>query len=246
MAAGHRVERIYIADFDIPCIASRAEWEDSVLCLGGEGPPPAGADRLAMLPEGLNYLADGDVVRLDPARGRIRVLYRRNSPSNSFLVTERCNHLCLMCSQPPRKVDDGWLVNEILEMIPLIDPGTREVGFTGGEPTILGERFLEILDTCKKHLPRTAVHVLTNGRSFADESFAAAYARVGHPDLMAGIPLYSDLSTIHDYVVQADGAYGETIRGILNLKRLSQLVEVRLVLHKQTYERLPQLAEFVA
>jgi His-Xaa-Ser system radical SAM maturase HxsC len=63
---------------------------------------------------------------------------------------------------------------------------------------------------------------------------------------MVGIPLYSDLSTIHDYVVQADGAYDETIRGILNLKRLGMRVEIRVVVHKQTYERLPQLAEFIA
>jgi His-Xaa-Ser system radical SAM maturase HxsC len=63
---------------------------------------------------------------------------------------------------------------------------------------------------------------------------------------MVGIPLYSDLSHVHDYVVQADGAFGETIRGILNLKRLNQRVEVRVVVHRQTYKRLPQLAEFIA
>jgi His-Xaa-Ser system radical SAM maturase HxsC len=62
---------------------------------------------------------------------------------------------------------------------------------------------------------------------------------------MVGIPLYSDLSHIHDYVVQADGAFDETIRGILNLKRLGQRVELRVVIHKQTYERLPELAEFI-
>ena len=37
-----------------------------------------------------------------PASRRFRALYRRNSSHNSFLVTERCNHYCLMCSQPPR------------------------------------------------------------------------------------------------------------------------------------------------
>lgn len=51
---------------------------------------------------------------------------------------------------------------------------------------------------------------------------------------MVGIPIYSDLSMVHDYVVQADGAFDETIRGILNLKRMRQRVEVRVVIHKQT------------
>ena len=77
-------------------------------------------------------------------------------------------------------------------------------------------------------------------------TFATAYADIQHPDLMVGIPLYSDLSTEHDYVVQADGAFDETIRGILNLKRLNQRVEIRVVIHKQTYQRLANLAEFIA
>src|SRR3546814_13192799 len=65
------------------------------------------------------------------------------------------------------------------------------------------------------------------------------------PDLMAGIPVYSDQSTIHDFVVQADGAFDETIRGILNLKKLGQRVEIRMVLHRHTIGRLDRFAEFV-
>jgi His-Xaa-Ser system radical SAM maturase HxsC len=199
-----------------------------------------------ILPDNLNYLAHGDVIALDPKPNAVRVLYRRSSPFNSFLVTERCNHLCLMCSQPPRDIDDDWLIDEMLEAIPLIDPDTQELGFTGGEPALLGDRFLTVLRAAKSYLPRTALHVLSNGRRFADSGFAQRYAEIQHPDLMVGIPIYSDVSTVHDYVVQSDGAFDETIRGILNLKRLRQKVEIRVVVHKQTYARLPQLAEFLA
>ena len=200
---------------------------------------------VAILPDGYEYLGDGDIVRLVPERNAIRVLYRHASAHNSILLTERCNNYCLMCSQPPKAGDDSWIVTEVLETIPLIDPQTRELGFTGGEPTLLGDSLINILDVCKTWLPRTAIHVLSNGRRFADDSYCTKYASVEHPDLMVGIPLYSDLSNIHDYVVQADGAYDETIRGILNLKRLGQRVELRVVIHKQTYERLPELAEFI-
>ena len=192
------------------------------------------------------YLRSGDVVRIAAGAGRIRVLYRRNSQHNHFLVTERCDNYCLMCSQPPKPGDDSWLGDEILQAIPLIDPATVELGFTGGEPTILGSKFIQILDTCKRSLPATAVHVLSNGRKFSDYAFAEAWANVRHPDLMVGIPVYSDVSTVHDYVVQADGAFDQTIRGILNLKRLNQKVEIRVVLHQQTYRELPRLAEFIA
>ena len=206
---------------------------------------PDGATQVH-LPAEFGYLADGDIVRLEPEHGFIRVLYRRSSGHNSFLLTERCNNYCLMCSQPPRNVQDGWLVDELLEAMPLIDSDTKEIGFTGGEPTLLGERFLELVKAAKSYLPRTALHVLSNGRTFSDNSFAAALAQIGHPNLMIGIPVYSDLAHLHDYVVQADGAFDETIRGILNLKRHGVRVEIRVVLHKKTADRLPQLAEFLS
>src|SRR5690348_6049569 len=56
-----------------------------------------------LLPSSLRYLAEGDVVRIDPKRRRLNTLYRRSSRSNSFLVTERCDNYCVMCSQPPKQ-----------------------------------------------------------------------------------------------------------------------------------------------
>jgi len=150
-----------------------------------------------------------------------------------------------MCSQPPREVNDDWIIDEVERLIPMIPMSAREIGFTGGEPTLYGERLIRLLQQTKRSLPRTAVHMLTNGRRFADRAFAQAYASVNHPDLMVGIPVYSDDPVRHNYVVQADRAFDETIRGILNLKRLGQRVEVRIVLHLQTIDRLPQLAQFI-
>ena len=63
---------------------------------------------------------------------------------------------------------------------------------------------------------------------------------------MLGIPIYSASSQVHDYIVQADGAFDGTIRGILNLKTYGQQVEIRVVIHRQNYAHLPALAEFIA
>jgi His-Xaa-Ser system radical SAM maturase HxsC len=90
------------------------------------------------------------------------------------------------------------------------------------------------------------VQVLSNGRAFEDINFAKAYADVDHNKMMVGIPVYSSDAARHDYVVQAKGAFDETIRGILNLKKLNQRVEIRVVIHKQTYEGLVDLAEYIA
>src|SRR5258708_1261802 len=62
---------------------------------------------------------------------------------------------------------------------------------------------------------------------------------------MIGIPVYSDISWLHDHVVQANDAFDDTIRGILNLKSVGIKVEIRVVIHKLTYERLPDLAHFI-
>ena len=192
-----------------------------------------------------DYLGDGDVISMEPEHGRLRTLFRKKARYNSFLLTERCNNNCLMCSQPPRNVADGWIVDEILAAMPLIDRDAGEIGFTGGEPTLLGERFLELVRATESFLPRTSLHILSNGRSFADEALARELAKIRHHDLMLGIPVYSDLAHLHDHVVQADGAFDETIRGILNLKRHGVRVEIRSVLQQHTVARLPQFARFV-
>lgn len=197
------------------------------------------------LPPALGYLREGDVVWVDFNRKRLRTLYRRSSRFNYFLLTERCDHYCLMCSQPPKNVNDDWLLDSVFAAIPFIARETPFLGITGGEPTLLGDRFLELVRRLKSYLPQTAVHILSNGKKFADERFCAEYAGIGHNDVTVGIPIYSDLSSIHDYVVQCDGAFDAAVRGILELKRRRMMVEIRIVISKQTYQRLPQFAEFI-
>lgn len=206
---------------------------------------PSGSD-YSVLPNDYSYIGDSDVVRLSADRQSIRVLFRASSSHNSVLVTEQCNHYCLMCSQPPKAADDSWILDEVESLIPLIPKDTRELGFTGGEPTTNRERFLKIISLTKSYLPRTAIHILSNGRSFKDPTFAERYAQIELPDAVIGIPVYSDDPTLHDYIVQAQGAFDETIQGILNLKRLGQKVEIRVVIHKLSVQRLPELCEFIA
>jgi His-Xaa-Ser system radical SAM maturase HxsC len=193
----------------------------------------------------LHYLSDGDVIKAQPS-ARITTIYRRSARANALLVTERCNSFCVMCSQPPRLIDDDYLIDDYLEAIPFFDRSAREIGITGGEPTLLGNRLFTLLNALKAYLPETAVHILSNGRNCRDLSLCQRFGALGHPDLMLGIPLYSDISSIHDFVVQADGAYDETMRGILNLKRCGVPVEIRVVIHRHTYARLPAFARFIA
>jgi His-Xaa-Ser system radical SAM maturase HxsC len=192
----------------------------------------------------LGYIDDGDVVSVDP-NGFVRVLYRRASRSNFILVTEQCNSLCLMCSQPPKSVDDSHRLAEHLRLVDLIDPATEELGITGGEPTLLRDGFLQLISRCGERLPSTALHVLTNGRLFFYRRFAEKLGAIRHPDLVLGIPLYADIDTLHDHIVQAPGAYEQTIMGFLNLARYGISIELRVVLHALSVPRLPSLATFI-
>jgi len=201
---------------------------------------------LIVVPGRFAYLSEGDVLGFQPLTRRFRTLYRRSSRHNSFLVTERCNHYCLMCSQPPRNVDDRWLLDEIEAAIELVHPATESFTFTGGEPLLEWEKFIKLLGLCRDRLPNTAVHVLTNGRGFANSEITKTWASVRHPSLMAGIPIYSAVDHVHDYVVQAQGAFNETVLGILKLKDQAQRVEVRVVLHAVTAPRIIETCHWLA
>jgi His-Xaa-Ser system radical SAM maturase HxsC len=202
--------------------------------------------RVIRVPSKFDYLAEGDILGFHPDSKRFRTLYRRSSAHNSFLVTERCNHYCLMCSQPPRDVDDSWILQEIRDALPLIDKQTRSLGFTGGEPLLDWREFIAVLGDCRDVLPKTAIHVLSNGRAFASTEVVAAWEGVRHPNLMVGIPIYSAVDTVHDYVVQAKGAFDETVLGILKLKDKGQRVEVRVVLHAITAPRIIATCRWLA
>lgn len=189
-------------------------------------------------------LGPGDAIRLH-ADGKINVLFRRGANANSLFVTERCNSLCLMCSQPPRDIDDSWRVAEILDLLGLIDGDQDVLGVTGGEPTLLGERLVTVLRTAVAVLPTTHLHVLSNGRRFADRSFAAKFDDVRGSTTWA-VPVYADSSRLHDEVVGSPGAFSETTHGLYNLAERGHAIEIRSVLHGMTLPRITALCEFIA
>jgi His-Xaa-Ser system radical SAM maturase HxsC len=151
-----------------------------------------------------------------------------------------------MCSQPPKDVDDRWLLNEIKDSLPLIDPAAKALTFTGGETLTDWADFIEVLKQCRERLPGTSVQVLTNGRAFADSRIVDAWRDIGHPSLMAAIPVYASVDHLHDYVVQAKGAFDETVLGILKLKDRGQRVEIRVVLHALTAPVIAETCRWIA
>jgi His-Xaa-Ser repeat-associated downstream radical SAM protein len=185
----------------------------------------------------------GDVVELNPLQRKVAIRYRRGDTGNVLFATERCNSFCLMCSQPPRQVEDDWRVRHLLDLIDLIDPDEPSLAISGGEPTLLGDGLVDIVTKCAEVLPNTHLHILSNGR-LRQPGFHAKFEGL-HPNLSWGIPLYGDHYALHDYVVQSEGAFSETLRGLYALNAANQRVEIRVVLVKPTVERLVQLARYI-
>lgn len=193
----------------------------------------------------LNHLDEGDIVVISED-GNINTLYRINANQNTLMATERCNSNCLMCSQPPKDREDIPRLFEInSKLVRLIPKDCPELGISGGEPTLMGELFFDLLKLINLELPETSVHILTNGRTFAWDLLAKKLDEFDTSRIMFGIPLYSDFYQEHDYIVQAKDAFHQTILGIHNLERYNQRVEIRIVLHKQSIPRLRKLSEYI-
>ena len=185
---------------------------------------------------------DGDVVLITPS-GLCTILYEIKSRHNAIIATERCNHRCIMCPQPPI-VSETDKTDFNLRLIDLFDKSTQEVGITGGEPTLIGDKLFVLIKHIQKKLPHSAISVLSNGVKFADRDYAMKLALCNHHNLQIDIPIFSDIAEIHNRIVGANTFY-KTVQGLYNLALFNTRIGIRVVIHKQTYSRLPQLADYI-
>ena len=185
---------------------------------------------------------EGDVVTVNH-KGQIIFLYDIKSGHNAIFATERCNHRCIMCPQPP-VVSEQDKTPFNLKLISLIDKHTKEIGITGGEPTLIGDNLFALIKQIQKYQPDAAISLLTNGVKFADKSYAMKLALCKHHDLQIDVPIFSDIAEEHNHIVSAKTFY-KTVQGLYNLALFRQRIGLRIVIHKQTYKRLPKLADYI-
>lgn len=190
----------------------------------------------------IDNFQEGDVVIINN-QGEIIFVYEILSNHNAILATERCNHRCIMCPQPPvAQEKDKTPFN--LKLISLFSKKTKEIGITGGEPTLIGDNLFVLIKKIQKELPKTAISILSNGVKFADKEYAMKLAKCCHHDLQIDIPIFSDISEEHNRIVGAKTFY-KTVQGLYNLALFRQKIGLRIVVHKQTYKRLPEIADYI-
>lgn len=186
---------------------------------------------------------DGDVLFVDPHRGAAHRLLRAGSPHNTFLVTERCDQLCVMCSQPPKRGHVDMF--PYFEAAAMLAPHGMTIGISGGEPMLFKDQLLAMLGRVLEARSDLKFHVLTNGQHF-DVGDLPALRRLPRDRLAWGVPIYSQEADIHDRIVGKPGAFENLSAGLAILARAGCSVELRTVVTLETVDGLVALAGFVA
>lgn len=170
-----------------------------------------------------------------------------NSNDNTLFVTEQCNNHCIMCCQPPKRKDDiDRLFSENIRLIRTAPKGLKVLGISGGEPTLLGDKLFELIAEIRQFLPDTGIHLLSNGRAFANRDFAHRLKTIAGDKVCVGVPFHSDYPGDHDMIAGARGAYEETMLGLYALASEGIEIELRIVLNRLNYSRLPLMSEFIS
>lgn len=152
-----------------------------------------------------------------------------------------------MCCQPPKNCDDSdYLFQKNIVLIASADADTDYICITGGEPTLIGDKLFPYMHKIWERMPDAKIHLLTNGRKFADVEYLTAFVKNVKGNTVLGIPLHSDNPIDHDYIAGAKGSFYETLKGLHNLGLLGFNIELRVILLQQNYHRLPKIAEFIA
>ncbi|AGS25236.1 His-Xaa-Ser system radical SAM maturase HxsC [Rhizobium etli] len=185
---------------------------------------------------------DNDVIMILPGQPSARRLIRADSQHNTLLITEQCDQLCLMCSQPPKKhhVD---LFSE-LEIAASLAPPNSYIGLSGGEPLLHKWKLFDMLLSLSKKRPDLAFHILSNGQHFVEED-VEKLREIGVERILWGIPVYAATADDHDAMVKKAGAFDRLLESFSVLFEAGAAIELRTVVMQQNWNGLPALAAFV-
>ena len=187
----------------------------------------------------------GDVIWPRTGLDIVDVAFRSSDRHHTLFLTNRCNSNCLMCSQPPTREDDGWLVDQAMDTLRHILKSPESIGITGGEPLLVGTRLRTLIDEIGRRHPSTRIELLTNGRLLSNSAIEATLLDGLEAKVAWLVPLYGHAQVLHDFVVQSPGAFEETLEGILRLQQRKQCIQLRIVLIKPVLEHLEEICEFI-
>ena len=184
----------------------------------------------------------GDVLLVDPQRKIAHRLIRARSQHNTFLITEQCDQLCIMCSQPPKPRHED-MFDHFLSAARLA-PLDAQIGLSGGEPLLHKEKLFDFIDTSLATREDLSFHILTNGQHFSVDDLP--WLQKHRSRLLWGIPIYSDDPALHDEIVKKHGAFAQLSKNLSLLGLTGAALELRTVVMKKNVTSLARLADFIS
>ena len=188
-------------------------------------------------------LHSGDIVKIF-SDGKIIRLWNAMSFQNCLFVTNGCNFRCLMCPQPPC-ADNPEQHAENLRLLNLLDCKVEMIGITGGEPTLFPERLIEYFDIINRKFPSARVEILTNGSLLSDFGMAKRLALAAPLNICYCVSIHGDTGTLAESIMRCEGGWDNTLKGLINLARLQQQIEIRVVVTKNNAPYLEDISVFL-
>ena len=153
-----------------------------------------------------------------------------------------CNNKCRFCVQGNKREDYGNL--ELSNLVTKLEEGRKEssnIVLTGGEATI--RKDIDQLVKTAKTLDFSLIQLQTNGRMLSSLSFCERMIRAGVTEF--SIALHGNKAELHDYLTRAKGSFYQTVKGIINIKKLGQFVSTNTVITRSNYRNLPDIARLL-
>lgn len=194
--------------------------------------------------EDIDDLNEGDIVKVFPD-GRVYRLWNIKSIHNVLFVTGYCNFRCLMCPQPLEE-DNEKLHKDNLTILKLLKKNKVElVAITGGEPLLYHNRIIEYFNIINKKFPKAKVDLLTNGSLLHDFKIAKELSLNAPYLTYFCVSLHGSVSEMAESINRKPLGWENAVRGILNLAKLRQFIEIRVVITQKNYLFLEEIALFI-
>jgi len=185
---------------------------------------------------------NGDVILVDPRRQIAHRLIRATSPHNTFLITEQCDQLCVMCSQPPKAQHDDMFAHFLTAA--RLAPKSAHIGLSGGEPLLHKQKLFQFIETVVAERDDLSFHILTNGQHFQRDDLP--WLQKYRDRLLWGIPIYSNIPSIHDEIVGKSGAFSQLLKCLSLIGLSGAALELRTVVMNQNAAKLSSLSDFIS
>lgn len=169
-----------------------------------------------------------------------------NHPSAPYrmdiALTYQCNNDCTHCYNARSRKFPSLAKSDWFRVIDkLWDLGIPHIVFTGGEPT-MHKDLPDLIAYAEKKGIITGIN--TNGIRLADENFLNQLVAVGLDHIQ--ITLESHDALIHDAMVNHQGAWDLTVKGIKNVLKTNLYMMTNTTMLKTNYQQIPATLDFLA